>query len=246
MIDHALLHPTFTDTQLVEGLALARRCGCATVCVKPCDVTVAAIELNGSGVGVCAVVSFPHGNSHVSVKVAEANRALTDGATEIDVVLNLGKVLAGDWDYTGEELSQVNAVCRGRGALLKAIFETDYLQEAHIVRLCQLCTELGVAFVKTSTGFGYVQQPDGCFHVRGATEDTVRLMRRHSGPDVQVKAAGGIRTLDSLLRFRTVGAARIGTSATLAILSEAIQRGLPGPVPAGLSASAVGVAPGAY
>ena len=236
MIDHSLLHPTLTDTQLDEGLAVARRCGCATACVKPYTVPVAVEVLRGSGVGVCAVAGFPHGNSHIALKVTEADRAVAEGATEIDVVVNIGKVLGGDWDYVTDELSAVNAVCRARGALLKVIFENDYLQEAHIVRLCEICTELDVAFVKTSTGYGFVKQPDGGYNYRGATDDHLRLMRRHSSPPVRIKAAGGVRTLDDLLRVRVLGVARIGATATEAILVEAIRRGLPGPVPAGLAA----------
>ncbi len=235
MIDHSLLHPTLTDTQLETGLAVARRCGCATACVKPYTVPVAVEALLGSGVGVCAVAGFPHGNSHIALKVTEADRAVAEGATEIDVVVNIGKVLGGDWDYVAEELEAVNAVCHARGALLKVIFENDYLQEAHIVRLCEICTELNVAFVKTSTGYGFVKQPDGGYNYRGATDDHLRLMRRHSAPPVRIKAAGGVRTLDDLLRVRVLGVARIGATATEAILGEAIRRGLPGPVPRGLA-----------
>lgn len=249
MIDHALLHPAFTDAQVLDGLAVARRCECATACVKPYSVPMAVLALLGSGVGVCSVVGFPHGNSHTSMKVTEADRATGEGASEIDVVVNLGKVLGGDWDYVRDELREVNAICLARRAILKVIFENDYLQESHIVRLCELCTELDVAFVKTSTGYGYVRQPDGSFLSRGATEEHIQLMRRHTGPKVQIKAAGGIRSLDDLLRFRGLGATRIGTSATEAILAEAIRRGLPGPVPAGLvaGASAAGeAAPAGY
>jgi deoxyribose-phosphate aldolase len=183
---------------------------------------------------VCAVVGFPHGNSHIALKVTEADRATGEGASEIDVVVNIGKVLGGDWDYVRSELSEVNDICRARGALLKVIFENDYLQESHIVRLCEICTELEVAFVKTSTGYGFVKQPDGNYNYRGATDENLRLMRRHSGPKVQIKAAGGVRTLDDLLRVRVLGVSRIGATATEAILAEAIRRGLPGPIPVGL------------
>ena len=237
MIDHSLLHPTLTDAQLREGLAVARRCECATACVKPYAVPMAVVALLGSRVGVCAVAGFPHGNSHIASKVTEADRATGEGASEIDVVVNLGKVLGGDWDYVREELHEVNEICRARRAILKVIFENDYLQEAHIVRLCELCTELEVAFVKTSTGYGFVKQPDGNYNYRGATDEHLRLMRRHSGPKVQIKAAGGVRTLDDLLRVRVLGVTRIGATATAAILTEAIRRGLPGPVPDGLAST---------
>jgi deoxyribose-phosphate aldolase len=236
MIDHSLLHPTMTDEQLRAGLAVARRCACATACVKPYAVPMSAEALAGSGVAVCAVAGFPHGNSHVALKVAEAERAIAEGATEIDVVVNIGKVLGGDWAYVSHELKTVDAACTTRGAILKVIFENDYLQDAHIVRLCEICTELGVAFVKTSTGYGFVRQPNGDYNYRGATDAHLALMRRHSGPGVQIKAAGGVRTLDDLLRVRALGVTRIGATATEAILGEAIRRGFPGPVPPGLAA----------
>jgi deoxyribose-phosphate aldolase len=248
MIDHSLLHPTMTDEQLRDGLAIARRCACATACVKPYAVPMSAEALAGSGVGVCAVAGFPHGNSHVALKVAEAERAIAEGATEIDVVVNIGKVLGGDWDYLSAELKAINAACTTRGAILKVIFENDYLQDAHIVRLCEICTEHGVAFVKTSTGYGFVKQPNGDYNYRGATDAHLALMRRHSGPRVQIKAAGGVRTLDDLLRVRALGVTRIGATATEAILREAARRGFPGPVPHGLGAasSSPGSAPAGY
>lgn len=225
MIDHSLLHPTMTDRIVAEGLAVAKRCRCATACVKPYHVPLAAEALAGSDVSVCAVAGFPHGNAHPELKVAEANRAIAEGATEIDVVANIGKVLGGDWIDVKRELGAVNEACRQAGALLKVIFENDYLEEAQIIRLCEICTELEIAFVKTSTGYGFVKQPDGGYNYRGATEAHLRLMRKHSGPAVQVKAAGGVRTLDDLLRVRELGVTRIGATATEAILEEARSRG---------------------
>jgi deoxyribose-phosphate aldolase len=235
MIDHSLLHPTMTDEQIRAGLAVARRCACATACVKPYSVPMATAALAGSGVGVCAVTGFPHGNSHLALKIAEAERAIAEGATEIDVVVNIGKVLGGDWACVSAEIEAVNAACVGRGAILKVIFENDYLQEAHIIRLCEICTEHGVAFVKTSTGYGFVKQPGGDYNYRGATDAHLALMRKHSGPKVQIKAAGGVRTLNDLLRVRALGVTRVGATATEAMLAEAVKRGLPGPVPAGLA-----------
>jgi deoxyribose-phosphate aldolase len=234
MIDHSLLHPTMTDTQVLAGLGIARRCACATACVKPSSVPMAAKALSESGVGVCAVAGFPHGNSQPSIKIAEAEQAIAEGATEIDVVVNIGKVLGGDWPAVSAEIKAVNAACVARRALLKVIFENDYLQDAHIIRLCEICTEHGVAFVKTSTGYGFVKLPGGDYNYRGATDAHLALMRKHCGPQVQIKAAGGVRTLDDLLRVRALGVARIGATATEAILSEAIKRGLPGPFPAEL------------
>ncbi|HTL68747.1 MAG TPA: deoxyribose-phosphate aldolase [Lacunisphaera sp.] len=243
MIDHSLLHPTMTDAQVRAGCDVARRCECATACVKPQSVPLAAAALAGSGVAVCAVAGFPHGNSHPELKVAEAARAIAEGATEIDVVANAGKVLGGDWAFVTDELHAVNEACVARGVRLKVIFENDYLADEHIIRLCEICTTLGVAFVKTSTGYGFVKQATGGYDYRGATDHHLRLMRQHSGPAVQIKAAGGVRTLDDLLRVRALGVTRIGATATEAILADAIRRGLPGPVPRGLRADAIPARP---
>lgn len=231
MIDHSLLHPTMTDAVVTAGLALARRCQCATACVKPYHVPLAAERLAGSEVGVCAVVGFPHGNSHPAIKVAETARALTEGATEIDVVVNIGKVLGDDWTWVTAELEEIAAACRTADGLLKVIFENDYLGESHIRRLCEICSAIPVAFVKTSTGYGFVKQADGRYGYAGATDAHLRLMRAHCPPGVQVKAAGGVRTLDDLLRVRALGVTRVGATATTAILREAIARGMPGPYP---------------
>ncbi len=141
------------------------------------------------------------------------------------MVVNIGKALGGDWDYVSEEIRSINHACTTQGALLKVIFETDYLQDEHIVRLCEICSEHRVAFVKTSTGYGFVKQPNGDYNYQGATDHVLRLMRRHSAPDVQIKAAGGVRTLDDLLRVRAIGVTRIGATATAAILDAARTRG---------------------
>jgi len=187
-----------------------------------------------AGTGTALLADCAKHPETVPLLKAVLNRAIADGATEIDVVVNIGKVLGGDWDYVSAELKAVNAACTTRGAILKVIFENDYLSDAPIIRLCEICTEVGVAFVKTSSGYGFVKQPNGDYNYRGATDHQLRLMRQHSGPNVQIKAAGGVRTLDDLLRVRTLGVTRIGATATEAILIEAVRRGLPGPVPAGL------------
>jgi deoxyribose-phosphate aldolase len=227
-IDHALLHPTMTDSEIVSGLALAGRLKVAAACVKPYSVAVARDVLSDSGVLICAVVGFPHGSSTTTIKVAEAEEAVREGAREIDVVVNVGKVLGGDWEYVTNEIRAVNdAVVKHGGDALKVIFENDFLEDKHIVHLCRICSALGVAFVKTSTGFGFVKQPGGLLYAcRGATVPHLRLMRANVGPIVHVKAAGGIRTLDELLLAMALGATRIGTSATEAILDEAVARGI--------------------
>jgi deoxyribose-phosphate aldolase len=233
MIDHSLLHPTMTDEQIQAGCRVARDFDVASVCVKPYSVPEAVDLLVGSDVLVCAVAGFPHGNSHTDLKIAEAERSIREGATEIDVVVNVGKVLGGQWNDVSNEIQAVNAACVERGARLKVIFENDYLEDSHIVRLCDICSEHKAAFVKTSTGYGFVKQPDGSYNYKGATERHLRLMREHTSPSVEIKAAGGIRTLDEMLRARAAGATRIGASATDAILREALARGY-GPAPAAI------------
>lgn len=226
MIDHSLLHPTMTDADLRQGCELARRYDVATACVKPYAIPLAREVLDGSTVGVCPVIGFPHGNSTMRMKVFEAEEAALAGGTEIDMVINIGKALGGDWDYVRTEIKAVNAAVVGNQALLKVIFENDYLQESHIIRLCEICSEAGVAFVKTSTGYGFVKQPDGTYSYKGATTAHLKLMRQHCPSTVRIKAAGGVRTLDDLLFVRTLGVARIGATATTAILEEAKKRGL--------------------
>ena len=224
MIDHSLLHPTLTDEEIVKGCELARAYRVATACVKPYSIPLARQLLAGSGVGVCPVIAFPHGNSTTAIKVAEAEAAARAGGCEIDMVVNVGKVLGGDWSYVSAEIRAVNAAAVANKAILKVIFENDYLQDSHIVRLCEICSEWHVAYVKTSSGYGFVRQPNGLYSYQGATDHHLALMRKHSAPDVQIKAAGGIRTLDDLLRVREMGVARVGATATAAILDEAKRR----------------------
>ncbi|OGM46214.1 deoxyribose-phosphate aldolase [Aspergillus bombycis] len=234
MIDHSLLHPTMTDEDIVAGLRIARANNVATACVKPYLIPLAKKELAGSDVLVCPVIGFPHGNSTTEIKVIEATAAAKAGGDEIDMVVNVGKVLGGDWDYVKEEIRQINEAVVAHGAILKVIFENDYLQSEHIATLCEICTELKVAFVKTSTGYGFVKQKDGSYNYRGATVKDLKLMREKSGKDVQIKAAGGVRTLDDLLHVMSLGVTRIGATATVAILEEAKKRGI-GNEPVGVS-----------
>jgi deoxyribose-phosphate aldolase len=225
MIDHSLLHPTLTDQAVAAGCELARRYDVATACVKPCSVGLAKGALAGSGVGVGTVVGFPHGSPTSAVKLREAEQGLADGAVEFDMVVNIGKVLGGDWGYVASEIWEVNAAVAAGGGLLKVIFETDYLDDAAVVKLCEICSAAAVAFVKTSTGFGFVRQPNGMYSYRGATDHHLTLMRANCPETVRIKAAGGLRTLDDLLRVRALGVARIGATATEAILEEALRRG---------------------
>jgi deoxyribose-phosphate aldolase len=219
MIDHSLLHPTMDDRALRDGIALAKRYNVASVCIKPYAVKMAAELLKGSDVMVGAVIGFPHGNSRVDVKVFETERAIEDGAVEIDMVVNVGKVLSEEWEYIRDEIAAVVSTTKKYGATLKVIFENDFLPEDRFkIKLCEICSELQVEFVKTSTGYGYVKQPDGSYNYRGATHHDLVLMRKHSAPGVQVKAAGGVRTLEDTLKVRELGVTRIGATATEAII----------------------------
>jgi deoxyribose-phosphate aldolase len=225
MIDHALLHPTLTDSDIGDGCELAQKYDVATVCVKPYAIPLAVECLQGSAVDVCAVIGFPHGNSTIDIKTREAAAAVEAGALEVDMVVNVGKVLGEAWDYLRGEIASVNGAVVAAGGILKVIFENDYLQDRHIETLCEVCSKIGVAFVKTSSGFGFVRQPNGMYSYIGATTHHLELMVTHSANGVQVKASGGIRNLDDLLRMRAIGATRIGTSSTEAIMEEALSRG---------------------
>ncbi len=214
MIDHSLLNPTMTDAELEEGCWIAREYRVASVCIKPYALRRCAEILQGSGVLPSTTIGFPHGGHTIAMKVAEAEQALSDGGVELDMVVNIGKVLSGDWSYVREDIRAVVAVTHARGGIVKVIFENCYLQDEHKIRLCEICAEVGADFVKTSTGYG----------TGGATLDDLKLMRKHSPPQVQVKAAGGIRTLDALLEVRALGVTRCGASKTVEILEECKRR----------------------
>ncbi|HWO08143.1 MAG TPA: deoxyribose-phosphate aldolase [Polyangiaceae bacterium] len=209
-LDHALLKPTLTDAELAAGCQLAREHQVASVCIVPHALRRCAELLAGSGVEPSTTIGFPHGAAATRVKVVEAEQALADGGTELDMVVNIGKVLGGDRDYVRAEIGAVLAVTRGAGKKLKVIFENAYLGDGHKRMLCELCSELAVDWVKTSTGFG----------PSGANLDDLRLMREHTPPSVQVKASGGIRSLAQVRQILALGVSRIGTSSTSEILAE--------------------------
>ncbi|MBO0936002.1 deoxyribose-phosphate aldolase [Fibrella sp. HMF5335] len=225
MIDHSLLHPTLTDAELRDGCAVALKYDVASVCIKPYAVALAKTLLAGSDVLVGTVIGFPAGNSATSIKVAETIQACRDGAVEIDMVVNIGKVLGEDWDFVRDEIKAIHEACLAHGAILKVIFENDYLSDTkYIIKLCQLCTEVGAEFVKTSTGYGFVKGGDGKYSYEGATIHQLQVMLDSVGPGVQVKAAGGVRTLDGLLQVKAMGVTRLGASATAAIMEDAYRR----------------------
>jgi deoxyribose-phosphate aldolase len=221
MIDHSLLHPTMTDRELEDGCAIAAKYQVASVCIKPYYVKRAAELLKGTGVAVGAVVGFPHGNSTTESKRYETELACKDGATEIDMVINIGKALSGDWGYVEKDVRAVCGEAHKRGAIVKVIFENDFIASDETkVKLCEICERAGADFVKTSTGYGFVKQASGGYNYKGATEHDLKLMRASCSAKVQVKAAGGVRDLDGLIRVRELGATRCGASATVAMLDE--------------------------
>ena len=211
LIDHALLKPLQTDADLVEGCIQAAQWGVFSVCVRPCEVRRAAMELAGTAVAVGTVIGFPQGGHHPKIKLAEASQALADGAVELDMVANLGKIKEKCWVYLTDEVAPILALTRSQGRLLKVILETAMLSPEEKAEACKTLGRLGVDFVKTSTGYG-----DG-----GATVEDVRLLRQASPPAVGVKASGGIRTLDQALAMIKAGATRLGTASTGTLLASA-------------------------
>ena len=221
MIDHSLLHPTMKDEELEEGCAIAVHYGVASVCIKPYAVQKAVLLLKNTGVKVGTVVGFPHGNSASEVKRFETEVACRDGAEEIDMVINIGKALSGDWAYVRDEIRIVCREAHNHGAIVKVILENDYLPGDEIkIKLCEISEESGADWIKTSTGYGFVKGKDGKYSYKGATDEDLRLMRAHVSKRVGVKAAGGVRDLDGLIRVRTLGTMRCGATATAAILDE--------------------------
>jgi deoxyribose-phosphate aldolase len=214
MIDHSLLRPNLTTQDVIKGCALARKYDVMTVCCTPADVALCRKELAGSDVKVAAVVGFPHGYNTTATKVFEAREAVEAGALELDMVLHIGRLLSGDFDYVRADVKAVVDAAHERGVLVKVILENCYLTDELKRTGCRLCDEAGADFVKTSTGFG----------TGGATIEDLLLMRASVSPRVRVKAAGGVRDLDAALRVREAGASRFGATATEAIMEECIRR----------------------
>jgi deoxyribose-phosphate aldolase len=214
MIDHSLLNPTLTVADLEEGCRVARAYDVASACIMPYYLARCAEILAGSDVKASTTIGFPHGGHTTAIKVAEAERALNDGGEELDMVVNISKVLSGDWAFVRADVQAVLEVTHAAGQKLKVIFENAYLDEAQKIRLCEICGELGADWVKTSTGYAPT----------GATDEDLILMRTHSPAHVQVKAAGGVRTLDRLLEVRALGVTRCGATRTIEMLEDAKRR----------------------
>ena len=225
MIDHSILHPTMTDEDLKRECAVALKYDVASVCVKPYMVREAKKLLDGSTVIVGCVIGFPAGNSTIEVKVFETRQACKDGAMEIDMVINIGKALQHDWNYIESEIKGVTDASHQNGAIVKVIFETDFItKEADIKELCRICTKVGADYVKTSSGFGFVKQVNGDYNYKGVTIAVLELMKKSVGPNVKIKAAGGVRTLDQLLAVQSAGCSRCGATATATMMDEAVKR----------------------
>jgi deoxyribose-phosphate aldolase len=211
MFDHSLLQPQLTDADLDRGLAVAVEYDVASVCIKPYAVKRAAKLLASTRVAASTVIGFPHGGHLTRVKIFESELALADGAAELDVVVNIGKVLSGEWNYVADDVRAVVEIAHRQGAKVKVIFENAYLKDEHKRELCRICGEVRADWVKTSTGYAET----------GATIEDLKLMRECSPPWVQVKAAGGVRTYERLLEVRALGVSRVGATATKAILDDA-------------------------
>ena len=218
MIDHSLLNPALTGPELQAGCQLALSYNVASVCILPYYAAACAELLAGSTVQPSTTIGFPHGGHTTAVKLAEVQQALKDGATELDTVINISQARSGQWDYVEREIGILTKAIHAAGAKIKVIFENAYLDDPAKIRLCEICGAIGVDWVKTSTGYA----------PSGATLFDLVLMRRHSPPAVQVKAAGGIRTLDALLEVRAIGVTRVGATRTAEMLDDCRQRlGLP-------------------
>jgi deoxyribose-phosphate aldolase len=214
MIDHSLLNPTLSWKELEDGCRLAVAYDVASVCIMPFALKRSAELLKGSDVRTSTTIGFPHGGHTTAIKLAEAKQALADGCEELDMVVNISQVRSGNWDYVRDELRALTEVTHAAGQKNKIIFENAHLNDDQKIRLCQICGEIGVDWVKTSTGYAPT----------GATIEDLKLMRKHSPARVQVKAAGGVRDLDKLLEVRALGVTRVGASKTAEILEEAKRR----------------------
>ncbi|MEM6691209.1 MAG: deoxyribose-phosphate aldolase [Planctomycetota bacterium] len=214
MIDHSLLNPTLSVNDLDAGIELAKAFDVASVCIMPYHLAACTKRLGGTTVAPSTTIGFPHGGHTTAIKTAEAKRAIDDGCQELDMVVNISKVLSQDWGYVQDDIAAVIDVAHSAGQKVKVIFENCYLDDSQKIKLCEICSELKADWVKTSTGYG----------TGGATHEDLKLMRAHSAEGVQVKAAGGVRDLDALLAVRALGVTRCGASRTAEMMNQARER----------------------
>lgn len=218
MIDHSLLNPTLTAADLEQGIQLAKDYDVASVCILPYALKRCAELLHGTNVKASTTIGFPHGGHTTAIKLAETKQALADGGEELDMVVNISQVLSGNWDYVAADIRAVVEETHAAGQKVKVIFENAYLNDEQKIRLCEICSEIGADWVKTSTGYA----------PSGATHPDLILMRKHAAPHIQVKAAGGVRDLDALLAVRALGVTRCGATRTAAMMDDArVRLGLP-------------------
>ncbi len=208
MIDHSLLHPTMSSDVFEQGINVALAYEVASVCIMPHYLKRCAERLAGSTVIASTVIGFPHGGHTTAGKVAETKQAISDGCQEFDMVCNISRVVSGDWGYVKADIQAVTDAVHEAGQKVKIIFENCYLDESQKIRLCEISNDLKVDWIKTSTGFG----------TSGATIDDLRLMLKHAAEGIQVKAAGGVRDLETLIKVRELGVTRVGTSRSEGLL----------------------------
>ncbi len=213
-IDHSILKPDFTYADVAAGAELALKYNTASYCIRPMDVVAAAKALAGSSVNVCTVIGFPHGSTTTATKVFETIDAIENGAVEIDMVINVSALLSGDYDFVEQDIRAVVDAAHAKGASVKVIFETAFLNDSQIVKACELTEHAGADYVKTSTGFAS----------EGATTHNVALMKQTVGDRLKVKSSGGVRTLDQLIDYMDLGVTRSGCSATGQVLEEFIAK----------------------
>jgi deoxyribose-phosphate aldolase len=218
MLDHSLLKPEMDAETVRRGCEIAKQYDTASVCVKPCDLPIAAEVLKGTDVKLSTVIGFPHGSNRTDVKVFEAERAMDDGAVELDMVLNIGRMISGQYDLVEKDIRAVVEAAHRRNALVKVILENAYLTDEQKREACRIAERAGADFVKTSTGYAPT----------GAKVEDMKLMRRTCSQKVRVKAAGGVRTQDSVLACRAAGCSRCGATATVPIMEEAVKRAAAG------------------
>lgn len=210
MIDHSLLKPYLTDSEIIEGCNVAKKHKVASVCVRPSDVNVAIEILKESDVKVSTVIGFPNGTHTIETKMVETVEAIENGCEELDVVLNIGKLKSGEYEYVQDELKMIITLAHENNVKVKVIFENCYLTDEEKIEACHICNIVKPDWIKTSTGFG----------TGGAEDDDLILMREEAIPEIQIKAAGGVRTLERAIEVRKLGCTRIGATATVDILSS--------------------------